>query len=87
MTDQEVVGSSLVKVKNKCTCSDICSSKFSLFVFVNYRVVDPPTNSQDSGWELDWIEPSTSMLQPRGSQNVYDAFCLLQTESSVQVLR
>ncbi|PWA88493.1 hypothetical protein CTI12_AA120260 [Artemisia annua] len=50
------------------------------------QVVDPPTNSQDSGWELDWIEPSTSMymLQPRGSQSVYDAFRLLQTESSVQ---
>ncbi|XP_073310617.1 uncharacterized protein [Primulina huaijiensis] len=39
--------------------------------------------------ESDWIEPSPDLchskqLQPRGSQRVYDAFHLLQTDPSVQ---
>ncbi|KAL3834650.1 hypothetical protein ACJIZ3_009386 [Penstemon smallii] len=39
--------------------------------------------------EMDWIEPSmhlcnSRILQPRGSDRVYDAFRLLQTEPSVQ---
>ncbi|XP_071707507.1 uncharacterized protein [Rutidosis leptorrhynchoides] len=38
----------------------------------------------DSGWDLDWIEPSTSLMQSSGSQSVYDAFRLLQTEPSVK---
>lgn len=42
------------------------------------------------GSELDWMEPSaylcnSKMLQPHASERVYDAFHLLQTESSVQV--
>ncbi|BFG23138.1 hypothetical protein CerSpe_094130 [Prunus speciosa] len=41
------------------------------------------------GAELDWMEPSaylcnSKMLQPHASERVYDAFHLLQTESSVQ---
>ncbi|KAH0979122.1 hypothetical protein GBA52_006299 [Prunus armeniaca] len=41
------------------------------------------------GSELDWMEPSaylcnSKMLQPHDSERVYDAFHLLQTESSVQ---
>ncbi|CAB4271213.1 unnamed protein product [Prunus armeniaca] len=41
------------------------------------------------GSELDWMEPSaylcnSKMLQPHASERVYDAFHLLQTESSVQ---
>lgn len=42
------------------------------------------------GTELDWIEPSLQlcnprMLRPYGSNGVYDAFHLLQTEPCVQV--
>ncbi|KAL7612308.1 hypothetical protein Lser_V15G09203 [Lactuca serriola] len=40
------------------------------------QVIDPP--------ELDWIEPSRSMLQSPGYESVYDAFHLLQTEPSVK---
>ncbi|KAI3720833.1 hypothetical protein L2E82_31828 [Cichorium intybus] len=47
------------------------------------QVLDPPTSSND-GWEVDWIEPSPSMLLSRGSESVYDAFHLLQTEPSVK---
>jgi len=40
------------------------------------------------GTELDWIEPSPQcsprMLQPYGSDRVYDAFHLLQTEPCIQ---
>lgn len=41
--------------------------------------------------ESDWVKPSPylcdyKMLQPQGSQRVYDAFLLLQTDPSVQVL-
>lgn len=40
---------------------------------------------------MDWIEPSSfpynsKMVQPRGSDRVYDAFHLLQNDPSVQVL-
>lgn len=42
------------------------------------------------GSELDWVEPSlhlykSKMVQPHGYDTVYDAFHLLQTETSVQV--
>lgn len=42
------------------------------------------------GSELDWMEPSvlmcnSKMLQPYGSERVYDAFHLLRTEPLVQV--
>lgn len=43
-----------------------------------------------TGSELDWVEPSfrlcnSGVLQPHGSDRVYDAFHMLQTEPSVQV--
>ena len=47
--------------------------------------------ASSAGSELDWMEPSaclsnnSKMLQSYGSERVYDAFHLLQTESSVQV--
>ncbi|KAI3514725.1 hypothetical protein L1887_13374 [Cichorium endivia] len=47
------------------------------------QVLDPPTSSND-GWEVDWSEPSPSMLVSRGSESVHDAFHLLQTEPSVK---
>lgn len=42
------------------------------------------------GSEVDWVEPSLNLCnsrlsQPCGSNKVYDAFHLLQTEPSVQV--
>lgn len=42
-----------------------------------------------TGSELDWVEPSfhlcnSRVLQPHGSNKVYDAFHMLQTEPSVQ---
>ncbi|KAM1269534.1 hypothetical protein ACFX13_001782 [Malus domestica] len=46
--------------------------------------------ASSAGSELDWMEPSaylsnsSKMLQSYGSERVYDAFHLLQTESSVQ---
>nr|XP_043631752.1 uncharacterized protein LOC122603181 [Erigeron canadensis] len=48
------------------------------------HVLDPSAGYRESGWELDWIEPSISMSQSRGSQSVYDAFRLLQTDNSVK---
>ncbi|KAJ0842423.1 hypothetical protein HanPSC8_Chr14g0641551 [Helianthus annuus] len=49
------------------------------------QVLNPPALSHESGWEFDWIEPSTSMLKAYGgSESVYDAFRLLQTEPSVK---
>ncbi|KAI7740458.1 hypothetical protein M8C21_003682 [Ambrosia artemisiifolia] len=49
------------------------------------QVLYPPTSFHDSEWDLDWIEPSTSMLKAHcGSECVYDAFHLLQTEPSVK---
>ncbi|KAJ0705417.1 hypothetical protein HanPI659440_Chr14g0573241 [Helianthus annuus] len=49
------------------------------------QVLNPPASSHESGWEFDWIEPSTSMLKAYGgSESVYDAFRLLQTEPSVK---
>ncbi|KAI7740463.1 hypothetical protein M8C21_003687 [Ambrosia artemisiifolia] len=49
------------------------------------QVLNPPTIFHDSGWDFDWIEPSTSMLKAHcGSECVYDAFHLLQTEPSVK---
>lgn len=43
-----------------------------------------------TGSELDWVEPSfhlcnSRVLQPHGSNKVYDAFHMLQTEPSIQV--
>lgn len=40
------------------------------------------------GSEPDWMEPSAYLCnsQPEGCQRVYEAFSLLQNESSVQVL-
>lgn len=43
-----------------------------------------------TGSELDWVEPSLHLcnsrtLQPLGSDRVFDAFHLMQTEPSVQV--
>ncbi|KAF3956973.1 hypothetical protein CMV_017961 [Castanea mollissima] len=50
---------------------------------VAYQVMSP------TGSELDWVEPSfhlcnSRVLQPHGSDRVYDAFHMLQTEPSVQ---
>lgn len=52
---------------------------------------DHITSPTSVGSELDWIEPSmqfrnSRMLQPHGFNRVYDAFHLLQTDKSVQVL-
>ena len=43
-----------------------------------------------TGSELDWVEPpfhlcNSRVLQPHGSNKVYDAFHMLQTEPSIQV--
>ncbi|XP_052184565.1 uncharacterized protein LOC127796452 isoform X1 [Diospyros lotus] len=59
-------------------------------------IANKVTNSTDlvnrassAGTELDWIEPSLQlhnprMLQPYGTNRVYDAFHLLQTEPCIQ---
>ncbi|KAL8192805.1 hypothetical protein R6Q57_027253 [Mikania cordata] len=49
------------------------------------QVLNRQTSSHDSEWDFDWIEPSPSMLKAhRGSESVYDAFRLLQSEPSVK---
>lgn len=58
------------------------------FGSMNGDIADKVTSP--NGSELDWVEPSlhlcnSRMLQPHGSDRVYDAFHLLQTEPSVQV--
>ena len=51
----------------------------------------PMNKVSSDGTERDWIEPSlpqlrsSRMLQPYGSDRVYDAFHLLQTDPCIQV--
>lgn len=62
--------------------------------YLDRDVVDQITSASGSvhrvtlhGSESDWIEPSDYLCnsQPHGCERVYDAFHLLQNESSVQV--
>ncbi|GFY81993.1 hypothetical protein Acr_02g0002330 [Actinidia rufa] len=74
-------------------------SQFPIFAYnsdkdVADEIISPtvPMNKLSSdGTERDWIEPSlqqlrgSRMLQPYGSDRVYDAFHLLQTDPCIQV--
>lgn len=62
--------------------------------YLDKDVVDQITSASGSvhrvnllGSDSDWIEPSDYLCnsQPHGCERVYDAFHLLQNESSVQV--
>ncbi|XP_022776550.1 uncharacterized protein LOC111318142 [Durio zibethinus] len=90
---QNVV-SALQRVFNASSCPQLIRDKFSYNAGKDIAYQLPsPTGSMhqinSAGSELDWMEPSlhlcnTGALQPYGSNRVYDAFHLLQTEPMVQ---
>lgn len=86
--------SALQQVFNQETYSNLVRDKFAPdFVNGEEHQVMSPTDLVHQispvGSELDWMEPSvlmcnSKMLQPYGSERVYDAFHLLQTDPLVQ---
>lgn len=90
---QNVV-SALQRVFDASSCPQLIRDKFSYNAGKDMAYQIPsPTGSMwqahSAGSELDWKEPSlhlynTGALQPYGSNRVYDAFHLLQTEPMVQ---
>ncbi|XWS51583.1 hypothetical protein CRYUN_Cryun12cG0189200 [Craigia yunnanensis] len=90
---QNVV-STLQRVFDTSSCPQLIRDKFSYNAGKDIAHQNPsPTGSMhrvhSAGSELDWMEPSlhlynTGALQPYGSNRVYDAFHLLQTEPMVQ---
>ncbi|XP_022737777.1 uncharacterized protein LOC111290642 isoform X2 [Durio zibethinus] len=90
---QNVV-SALQRVFDASSCPQLIRDKVSYNAGkdVAYQI-SSPTDSvhwvQSAGPELDWMEPSlhlynTGALQPYGTNRVYDAFHLLQTEPMVK---
>ncbi|XVF11213.1 hypothetical protein REPUB_Repub08aG0006700 [Reevesia pubescens] len=90
---QNVV-SALQRVFDASSCPQLIRDKFSYNAGKDIpHQIPSPTGSmhrvRSAGSELDWMEPSmhlynTKALQPYGSNRVYDAFHLLQTEPTVQ---
>ncbi|XVF08480.1 hypothetical protein REPUB_Repub07fG0006800 [Reevesia pubescens] len=90
---QNVV-SALQRVFDASSCPQLIRDKFSFNAGkdIAYQIPSPSGSMHrvpSAGSELDWIEPSlhlynTGALQPYGSNRVYDAFQLLQTEPTVQ---
>ncbi|OMO94870.1 hypothetical protein CCACVL1_05739 [Corchorus capsularis] len=90
---QNVV-SALQRVFDPSSCPQLIRDKFSYHSSrdIAYQIPSPTGSMRrihSAGSDLDWMEPSlhlynTRALQPYGTNRVYDAFHLLQTEPAVQ---
>lgn len=79
------------RVFNPSSCSQLVRDKY---VYNSYKdmgeCISVPTELihrvSSAGSDVDWMEPSLQLLHSPGTDRVYDAFQLLQSEPTVQVL-